>query len=139
MLQVAEDLAAQVEHHLLSRPLHQVGLQEFQREGEKQQPNVEAADLPDTLKRRVTQVVGKPGVRIRRFRQVLVDGNLGEEWPQYVSHRLQNDGRQRHRHMPLVGTQIAQQPPHQPAVIRLSYYFVFLVRSHSLLETRAEN
>ena len=48
MLQVAEDLATQVEHHLLPGPLHQVGLHEFQREGEKQQPNVEAADLGDT-------------------------------------------------------------------------------------------
>ncbi len=32
VLQVAEDLAAQIEHHLLSGPLHEVGLHEFQRE-----------------------------------------------------------------------------------------------------------
>ena len=46
-LQMPEDLAAQIEHHLLPGPLHEVGLQEFKNEGEDQQPEIDARDLRD--------------------------------------------------------------------------------------------
>ena len=46
-LQVAEDLAAQVEHDLLAGPLHGVGLQEFEQVGDEQRAEVEQADLRD--------------------------------------------------------------------------------------------
>ena len=39
-LQMAVELAAQVEHHLLSGPLHQVGLGEFEEESEQQHAQV---------------------------------------------------------------------------------------------------
>ena len=42
-LQVAEDLAAQIEHDLLAGPLHQVGLDELEHEGEEQRAEVEAS------------------------------------------------------------------------------------------------
>ena len=44
-LQVAEDLAAQVEHHFLSGPLHVIGLQELEQEAEDQQSDVNGRDL----------------------------------------------------------------------------------------------
>ncbi len=71
------------------------------------------------------------------FRQVFVDGDLGEKWAQHVGDRLQNDGHQRHHDVPFVGTQIPQQPPHQAAVIRFTYDLFFLVRCHSRVKTRA--
>ena len=37
VLQVAENLVAQIEHHLLPRPLHEVGLQIFEQEAEDKQ------------------------------------------------------------------------------------------------------
>ncbi len=46
-LQMAEDLAAQVEHDLLAGPLHQVGLEELQHEGNEQRAEVEETDLRD--------------------------------------------------------------------------------------------
>ena len=46
-LQVAEDLAAQVEHDLLAGPLHQVGLQQFEQEGEEQAAEVDGGDKSD--------------------------------------------------------------------------------------------
>ena len=48
VLQVTENLAAQVEHDFLSGPLHVVGLQEFEQEAKDQQAHIDAADLRDT-------------------------------------------------------------------------------------------
>ncbi len=47
VLQVAEDLAAQIEHDLLAGPLHGVGLDKFQREREYKKTDVKATDLRD--------------------------------------------------------------------------------------------
>ncbi len=46
-LQVAEDLGAQVEHRLLPRPLHEIGLAVFEPEAQQQRGDVERGDLPD--------------------------------------------------------------------------------------------
>ncbi len=46
-LQMAEDLAAKVEHHLLASPLHEIGLQEFEQETENEQSDVNGSDLRD--------------------------------------------------------------------------------------------
>ena len=46
-LQVAEDLAAHVEHDLLAGPLHGVGLQEFEQVGDEQRAEIEQPDLRD--------------------------------------------------------------------------------------------
>ena len=51
-LQMAEDLAAQIEHHLLPGPLHDVGLRELQQEAEEQQADVHARNLRDAGQRR---------------------------------------------------------------------------------------
>ena len=65
VLQVAENLAAEVEHHLLPGPLHQVSLQEFKHKSEKQQADVEATDLGDAGQGRAAQAVADPGVAHR--------------------------------------------------------------------------
>ncbi len=44
-LQMAEDLAAEIKHHLLAGPLHEVGLQELEQKAEDQQPDVDDRDL----------------------------------------------------------------------------------------------
>ena len=62
VLQVAEDLAAQIEHHFLAGPLHQVGLDELQREGEQQKPDIKAANLGDAGEGCVAEVVTDPGM-----------------------------------------------------------------------------
>ena len=46
-LQVAEDLAAQIEHDFLAGPLHEVGLQELEQEAEDQQSDIDGRDLRD--------------------------------------------------------------------------------------------
>ena len=46
-LNMAENLAAHVEHDLLSGPLHQVGLHELQQVAEHQRAQVDAGDLCD--------------------------------------------------------------------------------------------
>ena len=46
-LQVAEDLAAEIEHHFLSGPLHVIGLQELEQEAEDKQADVDGCDLRD--------------------------------------------------------------------------------------------
>ena len=64
LLQVAENLAAQIEHHLLPGPLHQVGLHELERKRKDQQPDVQSANLRNAVERRVAQPVAEPGVRV---------------------------------------------------------------------------
>ena len=44
-LQVAENLAAQIEHHHLAGPLHEVSLQIIEQEAEDDQPDVHGRDL----------------------------------------------------------------------------------------------
>ena len=48
-LHVAEDVAAQIEHHLLPGPLHQVGLDEFEEIGRDQQRQVDPGQLRNAL------------------------------------------------------------------------------------------
>ena len=44
-LQVAENLAAQIEHHHLARPLHEIGLQIFEQKTEDDQTHIHGRDL----------------------------------------------------------------------------------------------
>ncbi len=48
-LEVAEDLAAQVEHHLLPGPLHEIRLQELEHKSEGQQGEIDAGNLRDPM------------------------------------------------------------------------------------------
>ena len=51
VLQVAEDLAAQIEHHLLAGPLHEIRLRIFQAKADQQQRKIEEPQLGDADQR----------------------------------------------------------------------------------------
>src|SRR5207253_4044231 len=78
LLQMAEDLAAQVEHHLLAGPLHVIGLGEFQEETEAQQENVEAAELGDSGQRARAQPAVQKTVHAGLLREIFINRNLRE-------------------------------------------------------------
>ncbi len=59
-LDVAEDLAAHVEHDLLPGPLHQVGLHELQQVAEHQRGQVDARNLGDAHRGIGAQPPGQP-------------------------------------------------------------------------------
>ena len=130
LLQVAEDLAAQVEHHLLAGPLHVIGLGEFQEETEAQQENVEAAELGDSGQRARAQPAVQKTVHAGLLREIFINRNLGEQRAHDVGRRLEHDGAQRERHLPFVRAQIAEQPLHQTAVISFSQGFFFVDAGH---------
>ena len=119
-LQMTEDLAAQVEHDLLPGPLHEVGLQEFEHEGEDQQPEIDPRDLRDSLQRPRIQPVPQPRHGARTRRQIAVHRNLHQVGPEYVGKRLQNDGGNSDPDLPPIRAQVGQQPSHQTAVIRFT-------------------
>ena len=56
----------------------------------------------------------------RHRRQVAVDHDFGEIGAENVGAGLDQDGNQGNPHLPLVGTQIREQPLHQAAVIRFA-------------------
>ena len=113
-LQVAEDLAAQVEHHLLPGPLHQVGLGEFQHEAEDQQNEIDAADLADAGPGLRAQPAVQKGCGLPCAARYLSTATLVRYGPKHVSARLQHDGGHRDRPPGPVGTQVGQQALHQP-------------------------
>src|ERR1035437_6255474 len=68
-LEVAEDLAAHVEHDLLAGPLHEVGLQEFEQEGEEERAKVDAGDERDAVHGWdgiAAEMTGEPGAPFGR-------------------------------------------------------------------------
>jgi len=54
-LQMAKDLAAQIEHHFLTGPLHEIGLQKLEHERHDQQSHVDGRDLRDASDRARTE------------------------------------------------------------------------------------
>src|SRR5205814_5551164 len=84
VLEVAEDLAAQIEHHFLTRPLHRVGLDELKHKGEEQQPDVQTSDLRNADQRSTAQAVSDERMAIGRLDEIFIDGSIGEEWPEDV-------------------------------------------------------
>jgi hypothetical protein len=116
-LQVAEDLAAQVEHDLLAGPLHVVGLQEFEDEGEEQQSEIDCRDLYDAGQGPWAEPIPEGrGCSLRR-RQIAVNGDFYEIGADYVGNRLQDDRDDRNPDVHAIGAQVGEQPAHQAAVI----------------------
>ncbi len=119
VLQMAEDLAAQVEHHHLSGPLHEVGLQVLKQEAESNQPNIDGSDFGDAHQRFFTEErIEKPRFFGRSQITVYLYGH--QVRTEDVSSGLDQNGNQGNPHLPLVGPQIHQQPLHQPAVVRFT-------------------
>ena len=61
-LQMAENLAAQIEHYFLAGPLHVVGLQILEQEAEDEQANIDPCDLRDASERLRARVTPEAGV-----------------------------------------------------------------------------
>src|SRR4029077_13360217 len=62
VLQMAEDLAAQVEHDLQAGPLHQVGLGIFQAKADQEQGQIRSAELGNADQRTRAEKTVKDGV-----------------------------------------------------------------------------
>jgi len=76
-LQVAEDLGAEIEHDLLAGPLHKVGLDELEREGERERGEVEEAEFGDAGEGSAAEMAAEPA-GIAGGSEIGVDGDENE-------------------------------------------------------------
>ena len=121
LLQVAKNLAAQVEHDLLAGPLHQVGLRIFEDEADCQRGHIDKSNLSNANDRIGTQPGIEQAVRpVRGISKIFVNRDFGEVRAKDVYRGLENNGSQRNHHLPFIGAEISQQPLHQTAVIRFT-------------------
>ena len=102
-LQMAEDLAAQIEHYLLPAPLHDVGLRELQQKAEQQQSDVHSGDLRNAGQRSWTEIAIEERMGFGFVGEVFIDGDFGQVRPEHISARLQHDGAERNRDLPAIG------------------------------------
>src|SRR5215831_3684389 len=127
VLEMAEYLATQIEHHLLARPQHEVGLRVFEDKTSRQRAYIHQRNLPDTNQGPGTEKGIQEAVRlVGSSSEVFIECNLGEIWANDICGSLENDGDQGNYYSPFVGTEISQEPLHQPAVIRFTQYLFFL-------------
>ncbi len=80
-LQVAEDLLAQIEHHHLPGPLHEIGLEIVEQEAQRDQANVHGRDLSNAdIRVRAQKKIKRRGFVHRHQVPVNLDGNqIGSE------------------------------------------------------------
>jgi hypothetical protein len=120
-LQVAEDLLAHVEHDLLAGPLHEVGLEEFEQEGEEQRAKVDGSDERDAAhgsEGMAAEMAGEPGELLgRRGGHVSVDGDHDEQGADAVGRGLEEGGDGGDGDLRLVGAQVSEQAAHETAVV----------------------
>ncbi len=120
-LDVAEDLAAHVEHDFLSGPLHQVGLHKLEQVAEHQRGDIDAGNLRDPHPGIGAEPTGPCRRMERRPRgHVAIDGNFSQVRAEHIESRLEQDGHQRNGRLQLVGPKVGQQPAHQAAVVSLT-------------------
>src|SRR5262249_42889777 len=104
VLEVAEDLAAKIEHDLEAGPLHEIGLGIFQAKAHQQQKEVSDAELRDANQRpRAEKTVKNAVVMPASGREILVNGGLGEERAQHVRAGLEDNGEQGDYDLPFIG------------------------------------
>ena len=102
-LDVPEDLAAHVEHDLLSRPLHEVGLHELQQVAEHQGGQVDARDLGDSDHGIGAQPAGQSRrMRRRPSRHIAVHGDFGQIGAEHIRAGLEQDRHQRNNRLQLI-------------------------------------
>jgi hypothetical protein len=118
-LEMAEDLAAQIEHHLLPGPLHEVDLCELQEEDRDLDAEKDPGDLRNAGEGFGTQEAIEEAVR-RTLNEVFVDRRFRQVGTEHVHGGLHHDGDYSKHHLPAVSAQIGQQPFHQTAVICFS-------------------
>ena len=117
-LDVAEDLAAQIEHDLLSGPLHQVGLNEFETEGEQQRAEVEQSDLGHAANGVGAEMAGEPTQFFTGCRcEIGVDGYFDEVGAKDVAGGLDKDGDRGDSGLELIRLQVGEETPHEAAIV----------------------
>ena len=87
-LQVAENLATQIEHHHLAGPLHEVGLQIFEQETEEDQSDVNCRNLSYANQRLGTQPFAKQRRRGMCGGQIAIHGDHGQSRPEHIGNGL---------------------------------------------------
>src|SRR5665213_262571 len=125
-LDVAEDLRTEVEHDLLAGPLHDVGLQELEEEGERERAEVQQANFGDARGRVRAEAQAKPG-KYTGGREVSVYRDLDEVGAGDSGGGVQQDRGERNADLQLVGTQVFDEPAHEVAVVDLADYVVVLL------------
>ena len=86
-------------------------------EADQQQSNVDRRDLRDSHQRLRAEKTIEQGMGFGAISEVFVDRDFRQIGTENVGAGLENDGDQSDHHLPPVGTQIGQQPLHQPAVV----------------------
>ena len=120
----------EIEHDLLAGPLHHVGLQEFEREGEGERAEIEAGEFGDAGGGIRAEVPAEPGVRAGGC-EVGIDGDGDEEWAgRHRAGGLDEDGEARQAGLELVRAQVFDEPAHKMAtVVDLADYVIVLLFS----------
>ena len=103
VLQVAEDLFAQIEHDHLAGPLHEVSLQIVEQETEHNQSDIHGRDFGDPdIRIRAEKEIERRAPRNRHQIAVNLDGD--QIGPQNIGHGLEKNGNQRNADRPFIGT-----------------------------------
>ncbi len=119
VLQVPEDLLAQIKHHHLACPLHEICLQVVEQKAKNDQPYIHRRDFRDpNVWVRAQKEVERRAPRHRH--EVTVNLDRDKIWAQNISSGLEENGNQGNADRPFVGSQILEQPLHQAAVIRFT-------------------
>src|SRR6185312_12178493 len=109
---MTEELATQIEHDQLARPLHVVGLEVLKGKSKDQQSNVNPSNLRNSGEGTKTEVVAEERMRSLGRGQILVNCDFYQVRARNIGTGFQNDGNQRYRYLPPVRTQVRQQPLH---------------------------
>ena len=101
-LQVAEELEPQIQHDVLSHPLHDPRLEIGEQVAEHQHRQIEGGDAVQM------QHVAVP--------DAVVDGLLGQVRAGELHHRIEQCDAHRQRDVAAIGAQVAEEAAHEPAV-----------------------
>src|SRR5580693_6333809 len=103
---MAEDFSAQVEHHHLPGPLHEINLKVFEHKTENEQSYPDGCNLRDANQGPAAQKAIQKCVSAGNWRQVTIDNDLGEIGAQHIRPYFEQNRTQGNSSFPFVGTQI---------------------------------
>ena len=137
LLHVPEDVAAQIEHDLLSDPLHEIGLDELEQVCRQQRDQVEFRELRDAFPRVGGKPLGEPrGRRSGLAGQVAIDAHLHEIRARDITEGLEGDRDGGDNSLPPVGLQVVPKPPDQDRVVNLADRVLVLLANVGLRRFR---
>ncbi len=91
LLNMAKDLAAQIEHDLLAGPLHHVGLHELEHKDQPERGEIQKSEFGDAADRIVAELRAEPRALLRRRRKKRVDRNLDEVGAEHIAPGLEHN------------------------------------------------